>query len=189
LKSDWRRRRAAGGVFWRTNALEKSPPKSELVRVAEILERHQVEFIVIGGQAESLYGSDRITMDVDICYRRTRENMQRLAEALREIKPTLRGAPADLPFQVDWQTLLNGCNFTFCTSIVDLDLLGMVEPLGGFEELKKKAMLLKSHGVALWTIDLDDLIKVKQHIKRPKDQLSLMHLLAIKRVRDESKAP
>jgi hypothetical protein len=38
-------------------------------------------------------------------------------------------------------------------------------------------------------IDLEDLIKIKQHIRRPKDQDSLMQLLAIKKVRGEKLQP
>ena len=44
--------------------------KSELRGFAEALVRHGVDFIVIGGQAESLMGSPRVTYDVD---RRVRE--------------------------------------------------------------------------------------------------------------------
>jgi len=33
-----------------------------------------VEFMVIGGQAEALMGSARVTYDVDLCYRRTRSS-------------------------------------------------------------------------------------------------------------------
>jgi hypothetical protein len=34
-------------------------------------------------------------------------------------------------------------------------------------------------------MSLDDLIRIKEHICRPKDRDSLMHLLAIRRVRGE----
>ena len=87
--------------------------KSDLARIAEILSAHEVEFIVVGGQAETLFGSARVTIDMDLCYRRTKENLKRLAAALREIKPTLRNAPPNLPFIIDEQSLVLGCNFTF----------------------------------------------------------------------------
>jgi hypothetical protein len=74
---------------------------SPLQTIAERLDAHGVEFIVIGGQAETLFGSPRITYDIDLCYRRTNQNLERLAVALRELNPSLRGAPPDLPFQLD----------------------------------------------------------------------------------------
>jgi hypothetical protein len=79
--------------------------KSSLEQIAEILLAHGVEFIVIGGQAENLLGSPRVTYDVDLCYRRERENLERLAAALRQLNPTLRGAPPDLPFVLDARSL------------------------------------------------------------------------------------
>ncbi len=159
--------------------------KSPLERIAEVLLAHGVEFIVIGGQAESLLGSPRVTYDVDLCYRRTRENLEYLAEALREIKPTLRGAPPDLPFVIDAQSLALGSNFTFTTSMGPLDLLGWVEPLGEYEVLVQKADVVRVGHCDLRVINLDDLIAIKQHIQRPKDRESLRQLLAIKRIREE----
>src|SRR5438105_4341033 len=98
-------------------------PKSDLQKIAEILLLHGVEFIVIGGQAEALMGSPRVTYDVDLCYRRTEDNLVRLANALKEMNPSLRGAPPDLPFVIDARSLALGSNFTLNTSIVPLDLL------------------------------------------------------------------
>jgi hypothetical protein len=79
--------------------------RSDLEIIAEILGRHGVNFIVIGGQAETLFGSPRVTYDVDLCYDRATQNLERLARALREIKPTLRGAPPDLPIVLDVRAL------------------------------------------------------------------------------------
>jgi hypothetical protein len=45
-------------------------------------------------------GSARVTYDVDLCYRRTPANLERLARALRTLSLTLRGAPADLKFRL-----------------------------------------------------------------------------------------
>jgi predicted nucleotidyltransferase len=159
--------------------------KSDLRKVAEILLRHGVEFIVIGGQAETLMGSARVTYDVDLCYRRTRENLERLAAALREIKPTLRGAPPDLPLILDAQALSLGNNYTFETFLGKLDLLGWVEPLGDYESLLKHAEVYPVGEMRLSVIGLDDLIRIKKHIRRSKDHDSLLQLLAIKKIRAE----
>jgi predicted nucleotidyltransferase len=152
---------------------------SELDQLAELLAKHGVEYIVIGGQAEILHGSARTTEDIDLCYRRTKENLTRLADALRVLKPSLRGAPPDLPFILDAKTLEMGSNFTLSTHLIDLDLLGYVEPLGGYDEVKNNAVRFMSRGLELWTISLDDLLRVKLHINRPKDQESIAQLRAI----------
>jgi len=97
--------------------------KPTLVKIAELLQRHGVEFMVIGGQAALLHGSPLPTFDVDLCYRRTAENLKRLAAALRELHPTLRGAPPDLPFRLDAQSLALGANFTLQMDVGPLHLL------------------------------------------------------------------
>jgi hypothetical protein len=161
--------------------------KSDLHRIAEIFDRHAVDFVVIGGQAEALFGSPRVTYDSDLCYARTKENLERLAEAMKELKPTLRGAPPDLPFILDARSLALGGNFTFNTTAGALDLLAYVEPIGGFDEILKNAEEYDLGEMLVRTISLDDLIRVKQHIRRSKDSESLFQLLAIKRIREEPK--
>ena len=95
--------------------MEENTDKPRLVEIAEILDRHGVEFLVIGGQAATLHGSPHPTFDVDLCYRRTQLNLTKLANALDNLQPTLRGAPADLPFRIDAESLALGANFTFET--------------------------------------------------------------------------
>jgi predicted nucleotidyltransferase len=155
--------------------------------IVDLFASRGVEFIVIGGQAEILLGGNRVTFDTDLCYRRTRENLERLANALKEIRPTLRGAPPDLPFQLEARTLELGNNFTFKTTAGDLDLLGYVEPIGGYEELLRSAETVPFGTAQLHVASLDDLIRIKRHIKRFKDSESLAQLLAIKRIREESR--
>ncbi len=159
--------------------------KSSFVRIVRRLLDHGVEFLVIGGRAETLYGSARVTFDTDLCYRRTRENLEKLASAMTALKPTLRGAPSDLPFRLDAESLALGSNFTFKTTDGDLDLLGYVEPLGTYEDLAPRAESIQLGEITIKVASLDDLIRIKSHLGRPKDRDCLMHLQAIKRIRDE----
>jgi hypothetical protein len=161
--------------------------KPRLVRIAELFERYGVEFIVLGGEAAVLHGSPLPTFDTDLCYRRTSENLKRLADALREIHPVLRGAPADLPFRLDAESLALGANFTFDTDLGPLDLLGWVEPIGSYEQLLPQAESISVGDLSLRVIALDDLIAIKRHIRRPKDQAALFQLEAIKQLREGPK--
>src|SRR5438128_1626512 len=134
------------------DASEQTP----LEIAAALFARHGVEYIVINGQAENLMGSPRVTYDTDLCYRRSKENLERLAAALRELSPTLRGAPPDLPFKIDAVSLALGSNFTFRTTIGDLDLLGYVEPIGGFDELLASSEEAQLDDAKIRMIGLDD---------------------------------
>jgi predicted nucleotidyltransferase len=159
--------------------------ESDLHRIAATLAQHGVEFIVVGGQAEVLMGSPRVTYDVDLCYRRTPENLEKLATALKLLKPKLRGAPPDLPGILDARALSLGNNYTLETSSGSLDLLGWLEPLGGYEALLKNAETYMLGDLKMTVIGLDDLIQIKQHVGRTKDRESLWHLIGIQRIRKE----
>lgn len=50
--------------------MDEPAEQSPLERFCAVLAEHGVEFIVVGGQAEALMGSPRVTYDVDLCYRR-----------------------------------------------------------------------------------------------------------------------
>ena len=52
-----------------------------------------VRFVVIGGLAAQAHGSSSLTGDLDICYERSPENLERLAVVLRELAAVRRGDP------------------------------------------------------------------------------------------------
>ncbi|HEX5472976.1 MAG TPA: hypothetical protein VFW73_13875 [Lacipirellulaceae bacterium] len=164
----------------------KSPAQSDLEKITAVFVRHKVEFLVIGGQAEILMGGARVTFDTDLCYRRTPENLERLAAALAEMNPSLRGAPRDLPYRLDARALAFGNNYTLDTSFGPLDLLGWVEPIGNYEDLFSRYETYELRGQPLGTIGLGDLIRIKEHLGRTKDRDSLLQLLAIQRIRNET---
>src|SRR5215469_10288221 len=108
-----------------------------LEQTLRVLEEAGVKFVVIGGAAMYARGSPHLTRDVDICYERSSQNLERLARALAPHHPRLRGAPADLPFVFDTRTLASGMNFTLDTDLGELDLLGEVAGLGQYAEVSK----------------------------------------------------
>ena len=166
--------------------MDEPREQSPLERFCAVLGEHGVEFIVVGGQAETLMGSPRVTYDVDICYRRTADNLARLATALGTLNLTLRGAPPELKFRLDAQALALGQNYTFeVDGEYPLDFLGYLEPIGTYEDLLPHAETVFIGGRQTRVIGLDDLIRIKRHIGRPKDRESLLQLEAIKRLREQ----
>jgi predicted nucleotidyltransferase len=159
---------------------------SPLERFCAVLAEHGVEFIIVGGQAEALMGSPRVTYDVDLCYRRTPDNLERLATALSTLDLSLRGAPPDLKFRLDAQALALGQNYTFeVDGEYPLDFLAYLEPIGTYEDLLPHVETVSIGGRPTHVIGLDDLIRIKRHIGRPKDRESLLQLEAIKRLREQ----
>lgn len=98
----------------------------------------------------------------------------------------MRGAPKDDPFVIDARTIELGDAFTLSCPLGDIDFLATVEPIGGYDQLLPHAERHDLPTGAVLTISLEDLIRVKRHIARPKDSESLFQLLAIQRVRRET---
>lgn len=138
-----------------------------------------IEFIVIGGVAAALQGSARTTADLDVVYRRSRENLQRLVEGLEPYSPYLRGAPPGLPFKFDLGTLRNGLNFTLSTSFGDLDLLGEVAGGGNYEALLPHSAEVVGFNCRFHLVSLEKLIHLKRAAGRPKDLEALAELQLI----------
>lgn len=142
---------------------------TDLPRLLAALCDAGVEMIVVGGAAATAHGASRLTQDVDLVYRRTPENLDRIATALAPHAPYPRGAPPGLPFVWDAKTLANGLNFTFTTALGDVDLLGEIVGGGGYEQLRDHAITLKAFGRDVLCLGLEKLIEVKRAAGRPKD--------------------
>lgn len=156
------------------------PPKApELDKLLEPLIRNGVEFVLIGGMAGIAHGSTYPSYDLDVVYARGRANIARLVPALEEIGVRLRGAPEDLPFQLDARTIENGANFTFLTPYGDLDVLGDVAGVQAFEDLAANAVERTVGGLPVKIASIDDLIAMKRAANRTKDKLMVEDYLVI----------
>ncbi len=157
-----------------------SAPAFDPLRVLRTLNDHRVRFVLIGGYAGALRGSPVITGDVDICYARDNENLHRLAAALQVLDAHLRGAPPDVPFQLDATTLRAGDHFTFTTTAGSLDCLGTPAGTQGFEDLDAAATDEDLDGLVVRVAALDDLIRMKRAAGRPKDLIEVEWLSALR---------
>jgi predicted nucleotidyltransferase len=147
----------------------------------------RVEFVVVGGLAMIAHGSAYLTKDLDVCYKRTPENLAALVAALTPLNPYLRGAPPGLPFQVDVPTLLAGLNFTFITDHGDLDLLGEVSGVGTYSQVLAQSSEELMFGMKVHVLSIDGLIAAKKAAGRNKDQSHLLELLELKKMLDAGK--
>lgn len=159
--------------------VREGPPPTRFREVLEILLRHEVRFIVIGGYAAVLQGSPIITRDLDVCYARDDENLHRLADALRELGATLRGAPQDLPWRPDFRALKNGDHFTLTTSLGAFDCLGTPAGTTGYGALDPGAVEVPLQGLAVRVASVSDLIRMKMAAGRAKDRAMLEDLGAL----------
>src|SRR5262245_51240704 len=123
-------------------------------RLLEVLSDAAVEFIVVGGVAAAAHGAIRNTLDLDLVYRRTTENIARLVDALQPFAPYPRGAPPGLPFVWDRRTVENGLNFTLVTQLGELDLWGEITAGGSYDRLFDKTIAIEVFGRRCRCVDL-----------------------------------
>jgi len=135
----------------------------------EALCRGKVGFVIVGGVAATLHGSARLTQDVDVVYARDSQNLARIATALAPLAPHLRGAPPGLPFALDEKTLAAGLNFTLTTTAGDIDLLGEITGIGGYDAAAAHALRVNLFGYECLCLDLLTLVQAKTAAGRPKD--------------------
>jgi hypothetical protein len=151
------------------------------MRIFEALQRHEVEYLTIGGVAVNVHGHVRNTRDVDILIEWTEENMRRLAAALGDLDAALFGVDAEL-LDIDPRDpgdLFNGGNFNLRTAAGGLDLFDPVEISGGrpYEEMRPRAVEAVVQGVRIRAVGFDDLIRLKRESGRDRDLEDVATLL------------
>jgi hypothetical protein len=147
------------------------------------LVRHRVEFVLIGGLAMIVHGSAHVTRDLNVCYKRSKENIAALAAA-QPLHPYLRGAPPGLPFKWDAATIEAGLNFILVTDYGDVDFLGEVSGIGSYEQVRAQSDEENIEGLTIRVLSLDGLIVAKKAAGRAKDLAQLLELEELKKLRD-----
>ncbi|MEO6050688.1 MAG: hypothetical protein ABIP78_05070 [Pyrinomonadaceae bacterium] len=136
--------------------------------------------MIVGGIAIRSHGGNYITEDLDISYCRELDNLQNLANVLGPLAPWPRNLNKELPFVFDWTTLQHGTNFTFETSMGDVDFLGEVKGIGSYDDLLKQSITVDLDGFPTQILSIPSLIIAKEAAARPKDGPGLKVLYALR---------
>ena len=149
-------------------------------RIFEVLARHHVDYVVIGGLAVVAHGHTRNTRDVDLMAAADHANLEHLAAAFRELAARLSGVDAHLlDIDVyDPATLASGANFTLETAAGGLDYFNDVPGAAVFDELRERALVVDLDGLRIPVVGLDDLIRMKHASGRPQDLNDIAALTA-----------
>jgi len=174
--------------------LSSTPDVPDLSRIAATLARHRVEYLFVGGIAARAHGAGRVTYDVDCVPQLSRDNLDRLAAAMRELNARLRvGGLSDeeatrLPVQLSGSALARMEISTWRTDAGDFDVIADIPDGDGrhltYEELAERAAELNLDGIAVRVAALDDVIASKEWADRPKDRAALDELRALRQKRD-----
>lgn len=158
---------------------------TEIVRV---LEAKGVRYVLIGGMAATVHGADYVTGDVDITPAADADNLTRLSNALDDLEARVRisDEPEGLPFAHTASSLASVAVWNLVTRAGDLDISFIPSGTQGYVDLRRDAVTLLIHGVAVPVASLADVVRSKEAAGRDKDRLALPMLrrLLAERQRD-----
>jgi len=151
------------------------PPEFDGPAIVEVLSRHGVNFVLIGGFAAGIQGSPLLTTDVDVVPATDRDNWSRLSAALTELDAKVRAVELDepLPFSHDADSLAASRTWNLTTKYGDLDITQVPAGTEGYDDLKRDSIEIELRGVRICIASLADIVRSKQAAGRDKDLLAL----------------
>lgn len=153
-----------------------------------ILARHDVRYVLIGGLAATLHGSPLTTGDVDICPCVDRNNLERLAAALDELKARIHsGREADgVEFIADAEFLSRADVWNLVTQFGRLDIWYRPTGTQGYDDLRRDAVVFELDDVEIQAASLTDVIRSKEATGRERDRQALPTLRRLLERLDDS---
>jgi len=146
-----------------------------------VLTAHDVRFVIVGGVAAVLLGSDQLTTDLDIAYERSADNLERLVAALLELGAVQVTQP-DRPAVPTVEGFGHRIELFVCP-VGNIDTFAELRRVGGYDQLLSTAESVDlSEDVRVLVADLDSLIWSKAGTDRPKDA---NHIRSLERVKEE----
>lgn len=167
------------------HANPKNPPKlmniadDDVLDLLTSLNRHAVQFLLVGGMAGVVHGHVRTTQDMDLWLKSDEETKANLILALEENEVAGASYLKDVPLIFGWTSVAVGkYGFT----------LDMGYTLKAFSEVDfdacyERAIDVTFDGVSFKVIQLNDLITEKLATGRPKDLNDVEELIKIKKER------
>jgi hypothetical protein len=130
------------------------------------LARHEVEFIVVGGVSAVLQGAPATTVDLDIVYRLSPANIERILVALESLGARFRMRP-DLSPNVSHLESMG--RKLLATDLGSLDLLGSIGKQLTYEDLIDRTDQMKVCEFSVRVLRLETLIEIKEQLGGEKD--------------------
>lgn len=153
-----------------------------MTQPAQLIQRlcdAKLDFVIVGGFAGILHGSALVTRDLDICAVLSPENVAKLRETLRDLHPTHRQTPQRLSFLDNPEPGAQIKNLYLGTTLGAVDILGSIKGVGDYARVREASVEVDIFGCRCRVISIEDLIRAKESLARPKDLLAANELRAI----------
>jgi hypothetical protein len=166
---------------------------SRYEKIFHALVNAKVQFLVVGGVAVNLHGFYRATGDADIILLLKDSNIRKFISAVKKLKLKPR-IPVNLDdFAVDkirqeWIEKKGMKAFAlFNPDSWEKELDVVIEHPVNFQRAYKKRSMIKDGPLEVPVISITDLIAMKEHADRGRDQIDIMALKQILEIRNASK--
>jgi hypothetical protein len=148
----------------------------ELALLARVLNEHGLEAILIGNMAAALHGAPVSTIDIDLFFRKTPRNMQKLKLVAAALDAVILRPyyPVSALFRLHRER--DG---------LQIDFMGHIDGTQSYEGVRGRAEVYEIGGQPLLAASLDDIIRSKRAAGRGKD-LAVIDIL--EKTRDEEAA-
>jgi hypothetical protein len=152
-----------------------------LLRFWRSLNDKEVKYIMVGGFATRLHGFNRSTDDLDIWLLDTPENRKNLRNAFNELGYGDFPALEKMEFLPGWTTF-------YIDHDIELDIMTSMKGLESFSfsECFEVASIADFEGVLVPFLHINQLIENKKAVNRAKDQIDVIELEKIRKLRGDS---
>lgn len=153
----------------------------QLLNLWNHLNQCNVKYIMVGGLATNFNGYSRITEDIDIWIENELQNRKNLRTAFRNAGYGDNPLLETIEFVPGWTAfhIADGIELDILTSMKGLEHLT-------FDECLQDASVADIDGIKIPFLHINQLIANKKVINRPKDQVDVMELEKIKKIREEN---
>lgn len=147
-------------------------PLLDAEAILEVLNRHRVDYVVIGAWAAIAHGVPiGATRDIDVTPATVPANLDRLSGALKELGARIRaeGVPGGISFDHDGASLGRSAVLNLVCDSGELDIAFTPSGTAGYDDLVTKSRVVRINGVEARLADLADIVRSKEAAGRPKD--------------------
>ncbi len=153
----------------------------ELLKFWRVLNNQHVRYIMVGGFATRFHGFNRNTDDLDLWLDDTVENRKKLRESFIELGYGNFPSLEIMEFVPGWTSFYVG-------SMIELDIMTNMKGLEDytFSECFDISSIADLDGIKVPFLHINQLILNKKAVNRPKDQIDVLELERIKKLREEN---
>ncbi len=126
--------------------------KNNFLNVCKLLNKENIHYIIVGGWAVILHGYLRTTYDIDILVKKSRDNIEKLRKALKNLT-------WGIIEEISTEEILSK-PFTIVGDQPRVDIITQAGKID-YDNIKNKVLTINVEGIKIPYIDIDTLIKMK----------------------------